>query len=109
MNYIMTKRYFTVVDFPKKDNTFGRYKGVRPCDAASKAFSQLARIVNLKNSNKKNHMVFTIKEISQGGSGKCYTYIGTRVELDQPIMKNIGGKNVYFKHKNIISKYDDIK
>jgi len=102
----MPDRYFTIIDFPKLGNTYGRYKGKYPSNAASKSFSQLAKIINLKNSNQKNHMVFTIQEITQGSNHKKWTYVGTRVELNQPIVKKIGNKTVKFNYKNIISQYE---
>ena len=102
----MPNRYFTVIDFPAPGQKYGRYKGKYPSNAASKAFSQLAKIINLKNSNKKNHMVFTIREITQGSDNKNWTYVGTRVELNQPIVKKIGNKTVKFNYKNIISQYE---
>ena len=99
------KRSFTIIDFPKKGQEYGRYLSKSPSNAASKAFSQLSRIINLKNSNKKNHMVFTIRETTQGSPEKSYTYIGTRVELNQPVVQNIAGKTITYRFKNIISKY----
>ena len=100
----MTKRSFTIIDFPKKGETYGRYLANTPQRAASKAFTQLARIIGLTNENDQNHMVFVIKEITQGSDNKLYTYIGTRVELAEPIIKNIAGKEVVYKYKNIVAK-----
>ncbi len=99
------KRSFTIIDFPKKGSEYGRYLANTPQRAASKAFTQLARIINLKNENNKNHMVFSIRETSQGSDNKIYTYIGTRVELAEPIVKTIAGKKVVYKFKNIVAKH----
>ena len=99
------KRSFTILDFPKKGQEYGRYLSTSPSNAASKAFTQLSRIINLKNSNVKNHVIFTIRETTQGSPEKTYTYIGTRVELEQPIIQNISGKQITYRFKNIISKY----
>ena len=93
-------RIFTIVDFPKKGETHGKYKSKTAKGAANKAFSELSRKINLKNSNKNNMMYFTIKEIN---TDKYYTYIGTRVELFRPIIVNIGGKKIEYKYKNIIT------
>jgi hypothetical protein len=95
-------RKFTIVDFPKKGSTFGHYISNSPSRAASKAFTKLARIINLKNTDKKNHVVFTIQDSS---NKKNYSYIGTRVKLEQPIIKNIAGKEIKYYYKNIITKY----
>lgn len=102
----MMKRSFTILDFPKKGEEFGRYLSASPSNAASKAFTQLSRIIGLKNTNNKNHMVFTIRETTQGSPPKTYTYIGTRVELVKPIIKQINGKTITYRFKNIISKHN---
>jgi hypothetical protein len=99
------KRSFTILDFPVKGQEFGRYISVYPSNAASKAFTQLSRIIGLKNTNDKNHMVFTIRETTQGLPPKSYTYIGTRLELVKPIIKQINGKVIKYRYKNIISRH----
>jgi hypothetical protein len=96
------KRKFTIIDFPKKGDTFGHYVSNSPTKAASKAFTKLARIINLQNTDDKNHIIFTIKDMLQG---KLYSYIATRVKLEQPIIKNIDGKEIKYYYKNIITKY----
>jgi len=95
------------MDFPKKGQEFGRYLSTSPSNAASKAFTQLSRIIGLKNTNNKNHMIFTIRETTKGMPQKTYTYIGTRVELVKPIIKQISGKTITYRYKNIISKHKD--
>lgn len=101
----MSKRSFTIVDFPKKGQEYGRYLSQYPSNAASKAFTQLSRLIDLKNTNNKNYMVFTIRETTQGKPQKKYKYMGTRIELAEPLVKNIGGKEVIYRFKNVISKY----
>ena len=95
------KRKFTIIDFPKKGSTFGHYISNSPSRAASKAFSKLARIIKLENTDEKNHVVFTIQDSNK----KTYSYIGTRVKLENPIIKNISGKEIKYYYKNIITKY----
>lgn len=80
---VKTTRVFTIVDYPNVGETYGKYTGKHPGDAADKVLTELAKKVNLKNSNeKKNFIFFTIRDIS---SGKEYSYIGTRVELYKPV------------------------
>ncbi len=100
------RRIFTIVDFPKKGDRYGRYLANSPKRAANKAFTQLSRKINLKNTNKKNYMVFAIQEITQHSNKKIYKYIGTRVELHQPLIIKKNGKEIKYKYKNIIAKYE---
>ena len=92
---VKTTRVFTIVDYPNVGETYGKYTGKHPGDAADKVLTELAKKVNLKNSNeKKNFIFFTIRDIS---SGKEYSYIGTRVELYKPV-KLDNGKIVRFRN-----------
>lgn len=99
-------RRFTIVDYPQDGKNYGEYTAPSPKRAASKAFTRLSRMINLKNTDDKNFIVFAIKEI--GGKNKIYKYIGTRVELHQPHVVNINGRNVMYRYKNIITKYNNI-
>lgn len=99
-------KVFTVVDFPKKGKNYGRYYSDSPKAAAKKAFSKLSRKINLKNSNQRNLLVFTIKNLD---SGKKFKYIGTRVELFEPITIKRANKVITYKYKNIIAKYNNNK
>lgn len=97
-------RLFTIVDFPEKGKTYGKYYSNTPKNAAKKAFSQLSRKINLKNSNHKNLLVFTIKDVD---NGKKFKYIGTRVELFKPITIRKADKKITYKYKNIIARYNN--
>lgn len=100
-------RSFTIVDFPEAGKTYGRYKGKMPKNAAQKAFSSLSRKINLKNTNDKNLLIFTIRETTNNSDNKLYKYIGTRIILDNPIKRNIGGKEVVYRYKNMITQYEN--
>jgi len=102
-------RVFTIVDYPNVGETYGKYTGKHPGDAADKVLTELAKKVNLKNSNEKNFIFFTIRDISlnknnksnnnksNNKNGKEYSYIGTRVELYKPV-KLDNGKIVRFRN-----------
>jgi len=102
----MINRTFTLIDYPEVGDNYGRYISPTPGRAAHKAFSKLCRKIDLKNTNSKNFLVFTIQEI--GNKNKQYKYAGTRVKLARPLNINIGGKNVNFNYKNIIAPYHKI-
>jgi len=102
-------RSFTIVDFPKNGKTYGRYLAHTPKRAAHKAFSTLSRAINLKNSNHKNLMVFSIKETTQNNRhlNKQYKYVGTRVELNEPKVVRRGDQLITYRFKNIITPYNN--
>ena len=102
-------RSFTIVDFPKNGETYGRYLANTPKGAANKAFSTLSRIIDLKYTNHKNLMVFTIRETTRNNNNnyKEYKYVGTRVELVEPHKVKRGNKNIEYRFRNIITPYDN--
>ena len=95
-------RSFTIIDFPANGKTYGRYKSDSPKRAAQKAFTQLSRMIDLKNSNKKNLLVFSIKETTNNSNNKQYKYVGTRVELHEPVVIKKNGKMIISLHHTII-------
>ena len=102
---VKVKRRYTVIDYPTKGETFGEFTTTSsPKAAASKAFTKMARNMKLKNTNKKNALVYTIRDLD---SGKEHKYSGVRVELEEPIVQTIAGRKVEYKFKNIITKLKD--
>lgn len=98
----MKYRYFTIVDYPDKYQNYGKFKGINPTQCANKAFSYLSKLIDLKNSDNKNLLVFTIKDIY---NDKKYKYVGTRVELNEPMTIKKGNNYITYKYKNIITSY----
>lgn len=98
-------KIYEIIDYPQKGETYGEYKGTSPKLAAYKAFSYLAKQFDIKNTNKNNHLVFSLRNKN---NNKIHTYIGTRIELNNPVIVNKNGKKITYKHRNIISKYKNI-
>jgi hypothetical protein len=99
---------YRIVDFPKPGDKFGRYQGKEPAKAAKKAFTKLARLSKLNNSNQK-FIVFVIEEIGVKGRDqekKQHKYMGQRVKLDKPKVVKIGDKEITYKYQNIVNVYD---
>lgn len=103
---IKNNNIYEIVDYPNKGNKHGEYKGITPKSAAYKAFTYLAKQFDIKNTNINNHLIFSLRNKT---NNKIYTYIGTRIELNKPIIVNKNGKKITYKHKNIITKYNNIK
>lgn len=98
------KDVYTVLDFPNVKETFGRFTGNSPKRAATKAFSRLAKISKLNNSDRQ-FIVFTILNLN---NDKEYKYIGTRVKLIKPRVVNRGGKKIVYKYVNTVGKYKEV-
>ncbi len=101
-------RSFTIIDYPREGDTYGNYNAKTPLRAANKAFSRLSRMIDLKNSNHKNLLVFSIKDVT---SDRKYKYVGTRVELNQPIVVDYydkfgKSKKIKYRYKNMITPYN---
>jgi hypothetical protein len=100
------EKVYELVDFPETGQNYGEYKGKTPKQAARKAFSRLARMSKLNNSNQK-FIVFVIKE--KGGKQKEHKYMGQRVKLaNNGIKIKRGNSTVTIKYKNIVNKYKDM-
>jgi len=100
------KRVFAIVDYPNIGETYGSFTGSSPGYAADKVLTLLSEKIDLKNTDEKNFIFFTIRDITQNnGAGKEYSYIGTRIELYQPIkLKN--GRIIKFRN-NMTRVTDD--
>ena len=92
------KRVFAIVDYPNVGELYGKFVGSYPGVAADKVLTLLSEKIDLKNTDEKNFIFFTIRDITQNNeTGKEYSYIGTRIELYEPIkLKN--GRIIKFRN-----------
>lgn len=97
------KRVYTILDFPKEKQTYGKFMGESPQQAAKKAFSKLARLSKLNNKNRQ-FIVFVMKEIE---TNKEYKYIGSRVKLIKPRVVYHNGNKVVYHYINVVGKYKE--
>ncbi len=106
---VKKEKSYELVDFPKRGDSYGTYKGSTPKQAAKKAFSKLARSSNLNNSNQK-FIVFVIraKVPNKHGIKREFKYMGQRVKLEHGIEIKRGNKTVTIKYKNIVNKFKDL-
>lgn len=103
--------YYTIVDFPEDNQTYGKYKGSVPRIAANRAFSALIKFIDIgDNSNEDRFLgkflVFVIKDLNTTKEPKEYKYIGTRIKLKNPVKVIKDGKEIEYKYKNVIGKYN---
>lgn len=94
---------YSIVDFPEDNQNFGDFKAKTPKKAAHYAFDYLSNISNLK-SQFGVYIVFTIVD---NDTQKEYSYIGSRIKLENPVVKIENGEKKMYYYKNVIGKYSD--
>lgn len=105
-----SQRFFKLYNADTGES-FGRYVGKTPKQAACKGYSQLLRKMRKdgKKVNANTQTTIYLRESTRGSSKKLYGYSASRVKLDQPqrheIVKQDGGKKVVeYKHRNTVKK-----
>jgi hypothetical protein len=93
--------HYTIIDFPAKGQNFGEYISENPEKAAYIAFQELDR----KNPiNEDEFIVFTLLENETKNE---YPYIGTKVELIEPIHVNYNNNSSKeYNYRYIVEKYN---
>jgi hypothetical protein len=74
-----------------------RFISKTPSGAAAKIARRMFAALKGKNKGKEE-LRFTIRETTQGTSGKLYRYIGIREKLAQPKVTVIAGKEIVRTH-----------
>ena len=97
------KKYYTIVDFPSQKQTYGKFSGTIPKNAASKAYSVLFKFMKQNDNLFGKFIVFVIREIE---TNKEYKYIGSRIKLQNPVVVNKNGKEIIYNFKNVIGIFD---
>lgn len=84
------------------------YTGTSPSTTAKKVFNNYCRNNKMKGACKKT---FTIKETTQGGKHKEYTYQGTRSKLKSPKVIDLkNGSSYEIKYETKVKRvYDNPK
>jgi len=102
-----------LIDDHDKEKMFGRFKGIRPRQAANKAFSSICKKL-LKGGEEifNKDFIFTIVECTRNAKkNRKFPYIGRKEKLDKVSEREVkigGGKEtrkIVYKSKNIIKKY----
>ena len=95
------------MDVYKKRTCSGRFSGLRPKQAANKAFSALAQEYQRKNQEiLPGYIHFTLQECTRGSKKQTYQYTGKRTKLQFPMTIQISPDNVFtYNYSNTIYKY----
>lgn len=96
--YISVKRHF---ECNYQGESFGRYAGETPKQAAKKAFTRIIQKYNIPTDQDTQ---FCIRECARNSKHRLFHYIGRRIMLRNPVPVQIGGSVVTYKHKNKVRK-----
>jgi hypothetical protein len=92
---------YSIVDFPEDNQRFGEFDAKTPKKAAHQAFDYLSNISNLK-SKFGVYIVFTVVD---NNTQKDYNYIGSRVKLENPVIRMEKGEKKMYHYKNVIGRF----
>ena len=95
--------YYTIVDFPDDNKTFGKYLGSTPKKAAVKAFNDLIKFIDDDLEKDGKFVVYVIRNIEQNEE---HQFMGYRIKLENPVLSKKNGKELTYYYKNIVSVYD---
>lgn len=95
------------------DQCFGRYSGIKPKQAASKAFTALIRNNGGNNDCVNKAFKFEMVECTRNSKRKHTFYEGTRFKLDKPLAikfkGSTGEKTITYNFTNKVKKFKDVK
>jgi hypothetical protein len=99
-------RYFRCI---YTENTFGRFSGYKPKQAAGKALTSILKQRQQDGKDLSEEISFSMVECTRGGSHKVSQYTGKRVKLEKPVtvtIKTSDGKKkeINYNFTNKISK-----
>jgi len=95
---------YSLMDYPRKGDIYGKYKGKYPSQAAKKFVSFLSSKHKFSNSKSKKALIFNMVN---NRTNKQYKYIGTRIKLHAPTIVYINNKKVSYNYKNVATLYKD--
>jgi hypothetical protein len=99
------KHEFSIIDYPNEGEKHGKYIASYPYQAANKVFTFLCEKYKFyDNLDGQKYLKFSI---INNENEKLYTFIGTIIKLEKPIVyKTKSGKTIQNNYRYIISKYD---
>jgi len=100
---------YSIVDFPENGKTYGSFTSKNRKKAASQAFTELLRYIDVDKKNGDDYMlgkfiVFVLQD--NQNKNENYKYIGTQIKLKKPIRKKEGDIEKVYYYKNVIGDYN---
>lgn len=115
MNYHNDRRYFKAI-YQQGNETieYGRYRGRKPKQAASKALTAICKNLRNKGTDTDNLKInFSLVEQTRGSEKKRYDYTGEKTLFDPPVVVKIrtphGIKEIKYRYKSVIERANHVK
>lgn len=108
-NSLLEERYFKLID-PKNKQSFGRYTGATPKQAASKAYTKLLQKLKQSGGSIPKTTTLYLRESTRNSPKKVYGYAASRIKLTEPqqltIKDKVTGsdKTITYNYRNKIKK-----
>ena len=107
---VTKRRYFKCSSVGGNDGVFGRYAGLKPKQAANKAFTAIIKANGGNTTCVGKPFKFTLMECTRGSRCKVHSYEGVRTQLQTPVVVTIKSndgqhvKNIEYKYVNKVKK-----
>jgi hypothetical protein len=92
------------VKLSEEDQSYGRYNGDSPYQAANKALSEIIRNKVKAGEAVEGKLTFWLIESTKGSSKRVHQYEGERIKLAEPVKYKVGDNEIVKEYKNILKK-----
>jgi hypothetical protein len=92
------------VKLSEDGQSYGRYNGDSPYQAANKALSEIIRTKVKEGEGVEGKITFWLIESTKGSTKRVHQYEGERIKLDEPVKYKVGENEIVKEYKNILKK-----
>jgi hypothetical protein len=92
------------VKLSEEGQSYGRYNGDSPYQAANKALSEIIRNKVKAEEAVDGKLTFWLIESTKGSSKRVHQYEGERIKLAEPVKYKVGENEIVKEYKNILKK-----
>jgi hypothetical protein len=92
------------VKLSEDGQSYGRYNGDSPYQAANKALSEIIRTKVKDGEAVEGKLTFWLIESTKGSSKRVHQYEGERIKLAEPVKYKVGENEIVKEFKNILKK-----
>jgi len=92
------------VKLSEEGQSYGRYNGDSPYQAANKALSEIIRTKVKDGEAVDGKLTFWLIESTKGSSKRVHQYEGERIKLAEPVKYKVGENEIVKEFKNILKK-----
>lgn len=92
------------VKLSEDGQSYGRYNGDSPYQAANKALSEIIRTKVKEGEVVEGKISFWLIESTKGSSKRVHQYEGERLKLESPVSYKVGDNEIVKEYKNILKK-----